>query len=226
MVRKCAFAALIVLVALCVASPASAAGEPSYRIRSAEGASFLPASGMGNLFPNGVADDVYATVKLRGAGVHRLPFKIRAYGQRYGTIHVSSNGTIQFGGTPSAFRDNTALPTTWFERMLAVYWDDLWFGPARSGTCVCTRVYGTAPHRRYVIAWRGVHFMDLSPVRVEVIFPEGSGRIRTVYDQGSGAAATIGIQGSSAGPATAWSYNAPSVSNGMTLTFVPITSGA
>jgi hypothetical protein len=224
MVRKCAFAALIVLAAVCVAAPASAAGELTYRIRSAEGASFLPASGKGNLFPGFVADDVWATVRLRGSGANRLPFKVRAYGQWYGAIVVSSNGTIQFGGTPSAFRDNMALPTTWFERMLAVYWDDLWFGPG-SGTCVCTRVYGTAPHRRYVIAWRGVHFMDLTPVRVEVIFSEGSGRIRTVYDQGSGAAATIGIQGSSAGPATTWSYNAPSVSTGTRLTFVPITSG-
>jgi hypothetical protein len=110
-----------------------------------------------------------------------LPFSVPFYGETISTITVSSNGFVRMGGGAASAWINTSLPAVGQPNgIVAVYWDDLNPG---SGGSVLSRVVGTAPSRRFVVAWTAIpHYnAPLNPVSVQLVMDEGTGKLQMNY---------------------------------------------
>lgn len=135
------------------------------------------------------------------------PFPISFGRQDFTGLFVSSNGTINFTGSFTAY-SNAPIPTPQIATLVAPFWDDLY---AVSGTNqnVFWAVTGAAPNRELVIEWRDVrHFScrtdSAATVKFQVVFFEGSSSILfnyadTTFGGGCafadrGGAATVGVQ--------------------------------
>ncbi|HWO19066.1 MAG TPA: PKD domain-containing protein, partial [Kofleriaceae bacterium] len=157
------------------------------------------------------------------------PFPIRFGGAAQGqtTLHVTNKGFISLAATTSYYPyDNLSLPTTSFNTVVAPFWDYLYLGYYGSGS-VLYQVLGQAPSRQLVIEYRNVSHSYASSgntVTFQVVFYEESPNIRFNYSDvnvgysyyDNGASATVGVQVAS-GVAQQFSYNTPSLSNGMSL---------
>lgn len=214
--------AVAAVLSLVAGGPASAA-LVGYRIQAQTGQAFVAASA--DIFPAG-ADDETTVLSTTLKGSHHLPFGLTIYGTTYRRVVVSSNGNLQFTSGPgSASFFNDCLPSGNFSYpVVAPFWDDIVLAPINTtvpgeGVFVATR--GVAPHRTFIINWRGHHFSDGTPIRAGVIFTEGSTSFKFQYLQSDAADATIGVQRSSTQPATQWACNqGTSVFPGLALTFV------
>ena len=144
-----------------------------------------------------------------------LPFNVPFYGETVSTITVSSNGFVTMGVGASSAWINTALPTLGAPNgLVAVYWDDLNPG---SGGSVLSRVVGTAPSRRFVVAWTAIpHYnAPMNPVSVQLVIDEGTGNLQMNYldtDHGdptlnAGGSATAGTEDALGELATLVSFN-------------------
>jgi len=207
------------------ASPALAAN--TYSITAQTGQPFVSA-GPGDLFPDGV-DDSVTVLSTSGTGANRLPFALKVYGFSYTRVVASSNGNLQFTSGPgSAAFFNDCLPSgTFTYPVIAPFWDDIVIAPqgtTNPGEGLFVKTGGTAPHRQFVINWRGHHFGDNTPIRAGVVFTEGSTAFSFQYLQNDAAEASIGVQRSASGPATQWACNqGTSVFPGLKLTFRRVT---
>lgn len=214
-------------LAVAGSTPAQAAVAP-YVISPQQNKTYVQAGT--NIAPAGGDDFVLSlSTTSRQAGM-RMPFPVTVYGQSYSAMVVSSNGNIQFpsaGTSPSAAYTNSCLPTRMPSPLLAVYWDDLEFAPAGTttpGEGIFTAVKGQAPHRQFIVNWRGHLFAQPTAAsRAGVIFTEGSSRISFQYYDNTAATATIGIQRNPRGTSTQWTCNSGGsvVSTGLRLDFLP-----
>jgi hypothetical protein len=226
MPRKHRIAVVIAAAVACSVlsvSPAQAAHTYSITARTAQ--AFI-AAGPGNLFPGGV-DDSVVVLSTRGTGVNKLPFALKVYGVSYTRVVVSSNGNLQFtSGAGSAAYFNDCLPSGSFNYpVIAPFWDDIVLAPQNTtvpGEGLFVKTTGVAPHRQFIINWRGHHFGDNTPIRAGVIFTEGSAVFSFQYLQNDAADASIGVQRTASGPSTQWACNqGTSVFAGLKLTFRP-----
>jgi subtilisin family serine protease len=140
-----------------------------------------------------LGDDASATVAL--------PFTFQFYKQPFTSLKISSNGYLVFGGSAATEYVNAPIPSTNAPNGLAApLWDDL--NPTAGGA-VWHRVVGTAPTRRFVVAWVDVpHFGATNGATFEVVLDEGTNSITyqyrdtnlgdPIYDFGS--SATVGIE--------------------------------
>lgn len=181
-------------------------------------ATYQPVRYKYNILPGG-GDDVVIDVSTG--------FPIRMYGQSFFTAHVSSNGNIQFGSSPSSAYVNEALPSTTLSGVaVAPYWDDLIIRPNSPTVLdgIFAQTKGSAPHRTFTVSWRGLDYATQSTaVRFETIFTEGSSNVVTIYGDGNGSSATIGVQRSGAGQATQYAFNTghnTSILPGEKLTYI------
>lgn len=194
-------------VALALAAPASAAAPPfkgSYTISSTVG-SFV---GSGHLISNPAGDDdsVYTVA---------TPFPLKVFGTTVSTISVSTNGNIQFVSSgASAALTNDALPTMALRTpALAVYWDDLLYGPVSGQEGVFAKAVGSGANRKFVVAWRGHRFDEGSAnntIRVEAVFTPNSPTIQLNYlgSSISNPSATVGIQrAANVNGTTQWTFD-------------------
>jgi len=155
------------------------------------------------------------------------PFPIHFGGADPGqtTLYVTNKGFVSFHAANSYYGyDNQPLPTAYFNTVIAPYWDYFYLGYYTSGS-VLYEVLGQAPSRQLVIEYRNVsHSYGYSPATFQVVFYEGSPNIQFNYadvDLGysyynNGGSATVGVQ-VMPGIARQFSYNTPSLSNGMSL---------
>ena len=153
------------------------------------------------------------------------PFPIPFAGATAGmeTLHVSSNGTINFS-SPFVGFSNQPLPTGTIDALIAPLWDDL--NPSAGGA-VSYDVLGEAPRRELVVEWRDVpHFPNVGAATFQVVFFEGSPNVLfnycdVTFGQSAvdrGADATIGIQVTGQ-VAQMHSFNQASVTDGSALLF-------
>jgi serine protease len=160
-------------------------------------------------------DDCVATLSL--------PFPIPFAGASPGlsTLYIGSNGILSFTA-PIYDYYNSELPVPYYNTVVAPYWDDLY--PAAGGS-IRYAVLGEAPSRQLVIEYRDVpHISGSGAITFQVVFFEGSSNIRFNYADAQvgseyydyGASATIGVQ-VMPGIARQLSFNAPSLSNNMSL---------
>lgn len=209
MMHRCRWVLTLCAVAAValIAAPSAAANVPGfYSITMQSGKTFHLVSGANHNLINSPTDDALITLSQSASGAAHLPFKLPAYGVRYSTVQVNSNGTLTFGSTGAtpAF-GNQPLPTTDFTApTMFPFWDDLFFDPADTSLPyqqgIFTRTTGEAPHRTFTISWQGHAFGNPAyAVLAQVIFHQGSQNVQYRYgardNQGTSAPSeTIGIQ--------------------------------
>jgi subtilisin family serine protease len=158
-------------------------------------------------------DDTYAWIDATVGGtrltlfdddsaVVSLPFSFRFYDVSRSSVEISSNGYLMFDGLFGTSYVNKAIPNSAEPNSLvAAYWDDL--NPSAGGGAVWYRSTGTAPNRKFVVAWVGVPaFGTTNGVTFEAILEEGTNDIVLQYkdvDHGDsflnyGASATVGVE--------------------------------
>jgi hypothetical protein len=149
-------------------------------------------SGATTVFGTGV-DDSSNTVTL--------PFTFNYMNVGFTALGVSSNGMLNPNSNNANFSNNT----NGVVNALFPFWDDLTTGTDGS---VKTKVFGTAPNRKFVVEWKDNLFNDGSSLSstYKVTFQawlfEGSNVIQYVYGNNIGAvnfSGTVGLKGSTAG---------------------------
>jgi subtilisin family serine protease len=140
-----------------------------------------------------LGDDASATVAL--------PFTFDFYKQPFTSVQISSNGYVVFGASPATEYWNEPIPTTTAPNGFAApLWDDL--NPFGGGA-IWYRVVGTAPTRKFVVAWLDVpHFGTSNGATFELVLEEGTNSITYQYRDTTlgdsildyGKSATVGIE--------------------------------
>lgn len=152
-----------------------------------------------------------------------LPFTFNFYGRGYGTVHIATNGFLNFW-RPNADYNNVRIPDP-APPNAAIYpfWDDLFVDEAAS---VRTGLLGEAPNRQFVIEWRQVAFCCISEerVRFEVVLYENN-EILVQYlsidedDREQGNSATIGLEDEQDSNAFLYSYNQAILRDGLAVRY-------
>lgn len=182
------------------------AGTGNYLLTPSTGASIVPGTtDIGNH-----SDDLVTTIAL--------PFNYTFYGQTYSNVTASSNGNLQFGSASTAY-SNTSLPASGFLATIFAYWADLDTGATGKG--IYTSVTGSAPNRIFNIEWRTKPLSVDTNLSFEIRLYEGQQRFDIIYGEvyENGSAVTVGVQ-SDAAVYTQFSYDTPSLTNGMQLTYI------
>jgi hypothetical protein len=164
-----------------------------------------------NLIPNSACDDCTVLIDL--------PFGVKLYGDTFTSAFISSNGSVEFGSSDSAY-GNACLPAIVYDHTIIAYWDDL--NTAGTGLGIYTATTGAEPNRDFHIEWRAQTFSGSGnpPVNFEVVLHEGSNNFEMVYAAvyNGGADTTIGVQRDER-YFTEFSCNTSSVAAGTQLSF-------
>ncbi|MGW6459067.1 carboxypeptidase regulatory-like domain-containing protein, partial [Streptomyces sp. NPDC055078] len=175
----------------------------------------------GAAFPTGTTKLSYPDTR-EGMAAIDLPFPVPFHGKTYRKATVSIKGVLGFGPM-NPFGYNARLPEVYAPNgALYPFWDDLVLDD-RSG--VYWSATGTAPHRRIVVEWRNVIIPVTSPERLSfaaVVGEDGTASfhykdIDETLDNAS--YATIGTENETGTDALLYSYNEPTVREGMSIHF-------
>jgi len=136
-----------------------------------------------------------------------LPFSVTIEGTSYGSVTISTNGWLEFGGNTQGTSDptNACLPTSKHTNpFLAAYWNDL----DTFGTNIRYGTVGTSPNRTFLVDYE----VDVDPtvdnggaddIRFQVQVHERSNIINVRYRESgnlaNGQGTTIGFQGAARG---------------------------
>jgi hypothetical protein len=208
--------AAVSLVALASAS----AWAQSYTVSSVSGQWIAPpTSGATNLNSSlGNLDDAVVTVST--------PFPIVYWGTQYSSVSVGTNGQVVVGGQPgySAYFYSVTFPLASGnidDGMISVARNDL-DAIANSTNPVCQHwVSGTAPNRKWIIAWTGFHdYLQIGSCNFQIQFHESTNWIVMAYDTtgwSANAAKQVGLDK----PGDSTAFAAPSSSSNYTFTGAP-----
>jgi subtilisin family serine protease len=148
-----------------------------------------------------------------------LPFPVTHYGTARTRAWISTNGVIGFGAA-NAFYQNTALPdTTDPNDALYALWDDL-VVDEQAG------IWTASTADTFVVEWRDVRFFGYGGrISVSAIL-HADGAVTYRYrglsgERAAGSGATIGVESPTGTAGLAYSVNAPSVTEGLGVTFRP-----
>ncbi|MEP7125668.1 MAG: hypothetical protein ABJE95_32360 [Byssovorax sp.] len=157
---------------------------------------------------------------LGGSATATMPFTFTLYTATSATVKFSPRGIVTIGGAIPALATNYDLPhstNSVTKPGLFVFWDDLAYNASGSG--LCTKTFGSAPNRQFVIEWQDMTFNSPSgdkpaDLTFEAILSEGTNNIDVVYStmtsanqpRADGNSATIGFQNVAGTVGTA-SYN-------------------
>ncbi|WP_329440535.1 S8 family serine peptidase [Streptomyces sp. NBC_01426] len=161
-----------------------------------------------------------------------LPFPLPLYGKTYGQAWIGTNGTVSFGGNNTGDINGDLPSTATPNAALYPFWDDLVVGAAGSGSGVFTAVTGTAPHRTYVIEWRGVSHWSAQADTFSFSASIGEdGTVSYAYKGTGGtgikggSTATIGVENATGTDAFKYSFNTAALSDGLSIAFRTTKSG-
>jgi len=164
-----------------------------------------------------------------------LPFTFNFYNQPFTGANVSSNGNLQFTSNNAAFTNVCPFPIASMNNLISPYWDDF-RTDCEAAQGIFTSISGLAPNRIFNIEWRvRVFTANCTPLgalaNFEVRLYETTGQIDFIYgtvEPANGGSATVGIQkGTGSGGASdfnSFSCNAGNLSNGLKVSFTPLTS--
>ena len=160
-----------------------------------------------------------------------LPFSFPFMGSSFGTVYVSTNGSLNFLAANSDFI-NTSLPSGSAPNdAIYPFWDDLVVDASAS---VRTAIGGVAPNRFFVIEWLNVTFTAPDSGRrldFEAVLFESGGRIvlnyrdiatNTSFERERGLSATVGIENLEGTAGIQRSFNQPFLDNGYAIEFAPV----
>lgn len=183
-------------------------------------------------------DDATVTLGPSALGGFQFPF----YGQTYGTVSISSNGLITFGGASAEYR-NSNLTASPAEAAIAPLWDDLVVAGAWTSAVQWQILASGTNQQRLVVQWTDVSSLDSrrgGTVTFEAVL-YANGTIRFNYRDldtrdgfsAAAATATVGIKsaGTSAAGANvlAVSFNSTTsslVGTGKSLLLTPVSAVA
>lgn len=168
------------------------------------------------------AGDAFASVPIG--------FSFNFYGTAASTAHFSTKALITFTTGTTTF-SNTDLTTTSFgQPVICALWDDWATNVTTTDKCYY-QTTGTPGNRVFTVQWHLNPFAGSGEVVLQCLLFEATGVIRVNYGdmtssvgRSDGQGATVGIQdtaGNTNGRVLQWSYNAPSVFEGMSLVFSP-----
>lgn len=161
------------------------------------------------------------------ASSRSLGFDFQYLGNTYNTVLVSSNGYITFGSYGASYWNRPIPDPSDPNNLIAPFWDDL--NPGAGGN-VYVLLSGVAPNRIFTVEWADVpHFPDVGNATFQVNLYEGSNEIVFQYIDvtfgdpsiDAGASATVGLEDASGTRGLLFSYNSPSLTDGLAVRFVP-----
>jgi len=130
-----------------------------------------------------------------------LPFAFPYYGQTYSTAYVATHGYLTFEPQDWQTASNETLPANNGgspDTAIYAFWDGLTIDAAAS---VRTGTSGTAPNRRFTVAWQDVLISGTSTrISFDIVLHE-NGRIAIEYQslpddpRARGSSATVGLEG-------------------------------
>jgi len=132
-----------------------------------------------------------------------LPFAFTYFGTTYASgalVDVSTNGWLSFTTQTSSYWTNACLPSASAPmNLIAAYWDDLYFYYTCSPTTFRYGTFGTAPNRRFVIAWTAFSATGITScinyVYTEIKLFETTNQIEVhLQSNALGSSGTIGIE--------------------------------
>ncbi len=147
-------------------------------------------------------------------------FIFQFYAVPVSTLRISTNGYMTFGAQGEEYF-NTPIP--YFSppnALIAPFWTDLTLsvsGQVRWG------ISGTSPSRQLVVEWFEVPSYSLGwTFSFEAILYESTNEIKFQYSNvASGIPYTVGVENFDGTLGSQFSYNTPSVSNGLAIKFIP-----
>jgi hypothetical protein len=153
-----------------------------------------------------------------------FPFPVRFYNSAFNQVYINSNGSLLFTGNVAYLRTSCPLPDPCLDAAILAYQDDLRTdGP---GDGVFTSISGTAPNRVFNIEWRTTYFGRTGTANFEVRFYENGNSFDIVYGAttDNGSSGESGVQQGSIGrqcdaPTTTFSCHAPTLTNGLKVTY-------
>ena len=169
------------------------------------------------------SDDGYVDLSLGD-------FVFKFYGVSVSTLRISTNGYMTFG-TEGQEYFNTPIPYfTLPNALIAPFWTDLDLTGLTGDRGVWWGMTGTPPNRQLVIEWYQVPSWDhkTEEYSFEVILYESTNKIKFQYsnvvsgtDYDKGSFATVGVENFDGTSGSQFSYNTPSLSNGLAIEFTP-----
>lgn len=208
-----------VMVAACIASTLTVAGAtqaaaqtpPNYTVTTSTDTLLGGTTDIGNH-----CDDCTTTIAL--------PFPVTFYGVQYTQAVISSNGNVQFGTNSNNL--GGCVPGGPNGPMIALFWDDLRTDGAGDGIFTRTITNPTSGAQTFVIEWRTTFFAIAGTANFELRLYSNFPTITAVYGASTGSAANgasagAGVQSSASGPATSYSCNTASLTNGLRIDYVP-----
>ena len=153
-----------------------------------------------------------------------FPFPVTFYKSTFTQAYVSSNGNLQFAGNAPYLGTSCPLPNNCVNAAIFAYQTDLRTDGQNDG--IFTVVTGTAPNRVFNIEWRTTYFDRTGVANFEIRFYENQTSFDIVYgpttDNGVSEASGVQLSGMG-GPcdATTFSCNAPTLTNGLKVTYQP-----
>jgi|GEM_PF-1635027 len=167
-----------------------------------------------------------------------IGFTFTLFNSTHSQVRISSNGYMTFGieGTDWSNDDIPSINDP--DDYIAPFWDDL--DPSMGGT-IYYEVQGTEPNRMFIVEWHGIpHYYTIGDITFEAILYEGSNEIKFQYkdvdfgdsNYDNGASATVGLENEDGTDGVKFSYNSPSIYNGLAILFgtegkgvIPMNSG-
>jgi hypothetical protein len=173
---------------------------------------------------------------LGGSATVTMPFNFTLYTATSTTLKYSPRGILTIGGAIPALATNYDLPhstNSVTKPGIFPYWDDLAYNASGSG--ICTKTFGSAPNRQFVVEWQNMTFNTPAgdkpaSLTFEAILSEGTNNIDVVYSsmtaanqpRADGNSATIGVQNATATSGQA-SYNTEiGLDGGVAFGFYPL----
>lgn len=170
---------------------------------------------------------------LGGSATATMPFTFTLYTATSTTVKFSPRGIVTLGGSIPALPTNYNLPlatNSVTKPGIFVFWDDLAYNATGSG--ICTKTFGSAPNRQFVIEWKSMTFNSPAAdkpadLTFEAILSEGTNYIDVVYSTMTGAnqfradgdSATIGFQNTTGTLGTASFNSAIGLNGGVAFQF-------
>jgi MSHA biogenesis protein MshQ len=149
--------------------------------------------------------------------VVNIGFTFPFAGVNYTQVRILTNGILQFGADQNFHQvfTNAVLPAATGDRLIIPYWDDL-----NPGGTVRYSTLGSAPNRRFVVAWEGVPaYPSTGSYTFQVaIYENGNFTFQYGVGNADGASATIGVEVDDT-DFTQYSFNTVAVAAGTALLF-------
>lgn len=153
-------------------------------------------------------------------GPHAIGFDFNFYGTLYSQMYVNSKGQVLFLGSSTDWTNDNIPNANTPNGYIAAYWDDLQCS-ATYGSAVYYQTMGSAPERQLVVEWHNVTpYGSASPLMTFEIILNETGEIWLQYNKTNGwigSSATVGIERQNGTAGCLYSYNTPSLSDGLAI---------